>query len=157
MKRVNLGFITGVLAVMVLAITTLSLVGFSTEQEIDRLSRQTIITATPGQVAGVAVEEASLLIDRGNNNTLQINFEIIQGMTVYDALRQVSSNYGLELKTTSYDGLGVIVDGIGDLVAGDNDMFWLYYVNGNFGIKAIDNQVVTAGDKIEFKFEANPY
>jgi len=46
---------------------------------------------------------------------------------------------------------------MGDKKGGQEDKYWLFYVNGEMAPVAADKQEVKVGDKVEFRFEASAF
>ncbi|MFA6098140.1 MAG: DUF4430 domain-containing protein [Patescibacteria group bacterium] len=157
-KTVNLHFIALSVVALVVAITAISAVGYNTEADIEQLASRPMVTIEPAQgvVAGLATENAHLVIDRGTGNSLSMYVQVNDETTVFQALQEAANDYGLELKTSTSD-YGVLVQGIGEMIGGQDDKYWIYYVNGEMALNSVDKQMVNPGDKIEFRFEANPF
>ena len=151
----HLGFIMTVLGVMVAFISALSIFGFVVERDIVSISsdRPEVFVGQPGgQVAGVAIEQTTVVIDRGQGNTLSVVVPIYDSSTAFDVLQSATAVSGLELQTQQFD-TGILVEGIGGMISGQDNQYWLYYVNGASTANSVDRQPVVAGDSIEFKFE----
>jgi len=56
------------------------------------------------------------------------------------------------LKTKTYD-FGIFIEAIGDKENGEDGKYWMYYVNEEMPMMAVDKKEIGPGDKIEFKFE----
>ena len=61
----------------------------------------------------------------------------------------------LLLKTKEYSGLGVLVEGIGELQNGTDNKYWQYTVNGVMPQIGADKFIVSNGDQIEWSFKAS--
>jgi len=157
-KKTNLGFITGAMVALIIAITAISATGYNVESDIQQLSQRepVLVGVKSGRVAGMAVEMAKVTVDRAGGNTLGLDFEVEKGVTAFEALQQIAKAYSLELKTKKYD-FGVMIEGIGDLVGGQDDKYWLFYINGEMAMSSVDTQAISPGDKVEFRFEASPF
>jgi len=101
------------------------------------------------------IEEAVMVIE-GSINTYENSFQINSGDTVYDVLKKSSDINKLGLVTKDYD-FGKSIDGIGDDLAGTDNKYWLYYINGEMGMQSVDKQEVKNNDKIEFKYEKSTF
>lgn len=159
MKKIHWGHVTLSIAALVVAITALSTLGYSVERDINNLSQRPILevgSKVSGRVAGVAVEQATIKIVRNEGSSISLDFEVTDGITAYQALNTITKQYGMELQTKEFD-FGILVEGIGDLIGGQDDKYWSFYVNGEFALNSADNQLVNAGDVIEFIFQTNPF
>lgn len=154
-KKNSIGFLTALVVVFITAITAISLYGFQVERDINQISF--VDYSRSGRVAGVAIEQATLIIDRGTGTSLVYKAEIYESSTVLDVLQQAADEYGMKLKTKTYEGMGVLVEGIGDLMGGQDNKYWLYYVNGEMPLNSVDQQKVIPGDNIEFRFEESVF
>ncbi len=65
------------------------------------------------------------------------------------ALELLQSSKQVEL--SAYD-FGSLVKSIDNLAANDA-YYWAFYVNGEYAQQAADKTILTAGDKVEFKYE----
>lgn len=99
-------------------------------------------------------KEVTLSIN--GSNSYEDTIEIQEGDTAYDVLIKSSNLNKLGLVTKDYD-FGKSIDGIGDDLAGTDNKYWLYYVNGEMVMQSVDNQKVNDGDLIEFKFEESTF
>lgn len=154
-RKINWGFISIVFVVAIALITAISVFGYTVEGDIVELGRNYL--SKGGQVAGIAVERATIVVDREAGNTLSMAVDVKKGDTAFDLLTRAAGEYGLELQTKEYAGMGVLVEGIGDLIGGQDNKYWLYYMNGEMPLNSVDSQVVLPGDKIEFRFEESSF
>lgn len=158
-------FASAVLSLAVILVTALAISSNSTDRAIavQDLHASTVQVAVDnsgaiaGRVAGVEVVKAKVTIARGGNNTVSVDLSVPTGGTVLDALKQATQVYGLVLDTKDYGEMGILVNSIGDLIGGQDNKYWSYYVNSQMATVAVDKQVVLPGDAIEFKFEASPF
>ena len=67
-------------------------------------------------------------------------------------LQKASSENGFEVivKDSAY---GKEISKIGDKTGGDEEKYWMYYVNGEMAMVGAAEYVVQTGDVLEFKFE----
>lgn len=158
-KKVHLGFLAAVVIVAVGFMTAISVAGFKAEEEIARLpsSAAVVRAGSSGTVAGVAVEKATVTIDRGAGMTLSLGVSVADNATVLDALTEATGAYGLRVESKSYGSMGTLVNTIGDLTGGQDGKYWSYYVNGQAATVAVDQQLVKPGDRIEFRFEKSSF
>lgn len=101
-------------------------------------------------------QSVNLVIDFGDGTeTMDLGF--VSGMTAFDALNAGVKEADLTLETKTYEGMGIFVEQIGTKKNGDNNKYWLYYINSEMPMVSADNLELSAGDKIEFKFEASSF
>jgi hypothetical protein len=155
-KKTNIGLLLLVFAIGIGTITSFALAGYKADQEMAGLT-YVLPPTTTGRVAGVAVERAVVNIYRGTNTTLSAQVVVPEDGTVLDALRAAADAYSLTLDIDTSSSYGAFVNGIGDLIGGQDSQYWLYYVNGQSGMVAVDKQIVNSGDKIDFKFEKSTF
>jgi len=129
--------------------------GVNANDNIDQLSQEqnyNLVTTDATRVAGVAVEMVEMNINMSDQTVLSMDVEIEAGDTVMDALQETVKLTGLAFDTTQYD-FGEIVEQIGDLRGGQDNKYWIYYVNGESATIGADANVLNPGDVVEFKFE----
>ena len=97
-------------------------------------------------------QEVVLVINYGDENSETFNIELIKGLTAFDLLKES----GLTLETKEYD-VGLFVEAIGGKKNGEDEKYWMYYVNGEMPMVSADKKELKPGDKVEFKFEASPF
>jgi hypothetical protein len=75
-----------------------------------------------------------------------------EGFSVLDVLQLVSdeNSFALETQESSF---GVYVEGLAGKTGGDNNKYWMYYVNGESATVGVADYIIEEGDSIEFKFE----
>jgi len=100
--------------------------------------------------------EVVLVIDEGEGSPETFQGVTREGMTAFDLLKEKTQGIGLALKTQTYD-MGVFIEAIGDKENGEDGKYWLYYVNGEMPLLSADKQLLSSGDKVEFKFETSPF
>ncbi len=111
------------------------------------------------QVAGIETareEQVVLVINDGENNPRNYDFNLEGGETVFDLLNRASMRENFVLETKEYD-FGISIEAIGGKRGGEDNKYWIYYVNGEMGSVAVDQQVAQSGDQIEFRFEENNF
>jgi len=112
---------------------------------------------TTPQVAEEKVEEkATLVIDDGTGSPQTFELEVKEGTTAFDLLKEATDQAGITLDYSESD-FGVMIDAMGDKKGGQEDKYWLFYVNGEMAPVAADKQEVKVGDKVEFRFEASAF
>ena len=95
---------------------------------------------------------AELIIDNGSDMPQSFNLEVSEQATAFSLLQDT----GLDIEFQQYD-FGVFVEDIGGIKNGEDDKYWLFYVNGEMPMVSADNQTIVSGDKIEFKFELSQF
>ena len=65
-------------------------------------------------------------------------------------------NSGLEIEIKHYD-MGIFIESIDSVKNGQNNKYWLYYVNDKSPNVASDKMELEVGDMVEFKFEESPF
>ena len=128
---------------------------YGVEYDISQLNSYQIAVGRPaaGRVAGVTVETAKVSINSGSNTTIAYEVELEAGTTALTALQSTAKAYNLNLQTKTYEGLGVLVEGIGDKIGGQDNKYWSFYYNGQSATVAADQQILQAGDKVGFVFQ----
>lgn len=99
-----------------------------------------------------SVEKIDLLVDYGEDISKIFELEFKQGDTVFDLLQETD----LDLEYTEYE-TGVFIKEISGIKNGQNDKYWLYYINNEMAQKACNKLEVKKGDKIEFRFAESPF
>lgn len=91
--------------------------------------------------------------DNGTSTPNVIELEANSTSTAFALLKQMASTSGWAIKSKNYESMGVFIEAIGDKENGQNNSFWLYYVNGEMPMEAADKYLLKPGDKVEFRFE----
>ena len=101
-------------------------------------------------------EEVVLIInsDEENIKTFEIDFEL--GMTAFGLLKNKAEELDLILEAKTYD-IGVLIEAIGNKKNGDENKYWLYYINDEMPMVAADKKEIKPRDKVEFKFEESKF
>ena len=121
----------------------------------DKISQ--FLSQREGGVSQENIEgEVVLIIDEGEGGPETFQGVAREGMTAFDLLQEKTQEIGLALKTKTYD-MGVFIEAIGDKENGEDGKYWLYYVNGEMPLLSADKQLLSSGDKVEFKFETSPF
>ena len=97
-----------------------------------------------------------LIIDDGQDLSQLFEVEFKEGITVFDLLQEGVEKLDLILKTKSYD-VGVFIEAIGNKENGQEEKYWIYYLNEEMSLLAADKQLLGPGDKVEFRFETSPF
>lgn len=96
----------------------------------------------------------TIIINDGSLTKRYEDISYTQGMNVFDALKQVTSNEGIDLKYQDYGGsMGVFIEGIGGLENNySKNLYWQYWVNGLFATIGASSYTLKSGDSIEWKY-----
>lgn len=109
-----------------------------------------INTPIPEQTTGYE-QKISLVIDFGNKESKNFELVIKSEDTAFSVLKSATEKDSINLETIQYD-FGVFVNKIGDFES-TSKKSWIYYVNGESGQVAADQQKLKNGDKVEWKHE----
>ena len=101
-------------------------------------------------------QEVILIIDNGEGSPKTFEAEFKEGMTAFDLLKEGTLSLSLTLKTKTYD-VGIFIEAIGDKENGQDEKYWMYYINEEMPMIAADKHEIKAGDKVEFKFEKSSF
>jgi len=102
-------------------------------------------------------KKVMLIIDSGEELLSKaIETEFKEGMTAFNLLSDETEKLNLTLKFKTYN-MGVFIEAIGNKENGEDGKYWLYYVNGEMPQLAANKQLLSSGDKVEFKFEKSPF
>ena len=107
------------------------------------------------QQDSVNTQNVSLIIDFGNNESVNYSTIPNKDQTAYTLLVEAASTNNLMLSTKQYD-FGVFVEAIGDYKNSD-EKAWIYYINGESATVAADNSELINGDFVEWKYEEPNY
>jgi len=98
--------------------------------------------------------ETSLLLNFGKENIK--NFETVklkEGKTVFDLLKKVTEENNLEFSYKEYPDLGVFIESIDNFKNDpEKNLWWQYWVNGEFGKVGVSNYQLKNGDLVEWKY-----
>lgn len=76
------------------------------------------------------------------------------GSTVYQVMKQGSQELDFSLKTSHHSSLGIFVEGIAGVTNNPKtNLYWLYYLNGQFASRGVSLQTVQEGDTITWSYE----
>ncbi|MEK7627690.1 MAG: hypothetical protein AAB397_03860 [Patescibacteria group bacterium] len=98
----------------------------------------------------ISGSEASLLIDFGDNKQRMFVGDVVENMTVLDALKFSSTNNGFKYNFDKNIKTLAAIDGFSN-----NGKVWNLYMNGSLMKNSPDEIEVMAGDAVELKFEQN--
>ena len=96
--------------------------------------------------------DVTLIINYGNDN-INMYDVTLTNPTVFNVLTKASNDYDFTFKA-EYDKQyqSNYIYSINSVEEGNN-LYWQYYLNGNYGIFGADIQTVKDNDIIEWKFE----
>lgn len=96
---------------------------------------------------------ATVKIDFGNET--EETYEITtKNNTVYGFLLEAAKKGEFSVNTTYYGTFdSIFIDSISNIENGQDNKFWIYYINGESGSAGVDKQNVENNDLIEWKFE----
>lgn len=151
MKKANLFLVLSVAVGLVASVVVYS------SAQIPAVEQATLVQ--PGTVKGMATEAEATIIIRGLDEKVTERLEQLptKGATALDLLTFATRTRGLELKTKSYEGLGALVEAIGQATNGQDNKYWSFYINGEFAQVSADQYQLKVGDVIEFRFEASKF
>jgi 3-hydroxy-3-methylglutaryl CoA synthase len=102
-------------------------------------------------------KEVSLVLNFGDGEDSQMySVEIKNDWTAFDVLEEILEEKDIELIFEEY-GQGVFIKSIGKRENGEDNKYWLYYINNEMPQVSCDKKIITPGDKIEFRFQTSPY
>lgn len=94
-------------------------------------------------------------INNGQENK-EYKFDYTSSSTVFSVLQAAGQKENFVITYKNYPEMGVLVESIGDMVNGQNNKYWQYWVNDILGEVAADKKILRAGDKVEWKFDIAP-
>lgn len=144
-----------ILLVSVASISSFAYASIGMESDIEIFNQRHFFDGG-GRVAGVSIDIATVRISPEMNGAEEYRFGVYDDMTALDALMEMSQQHGFEVRTQTFD-LGTYVDGISEFSSGQDNQYWMFYVNGEFALESADNIIVQGDDLIEFKFEESIY
>jgi hypothetical protein len=100
-------------------------------------------------------QKVTLIINDGETEQ-KFDFNFESGLTVLDLLKRAATEGGLELLTKQFD-FGTSIEKIGKKQGGEDNKYWMYYIDGKQAPVSADKQEVKPGIKIEFKYEASNF
>ena len=135
-----------ILSLLLIALALTFIVNFSTTPVVEPeiIPQETVATKT-----------AKIVLDFGNGTFEDLETEISETSTAFSMLEQLVSEKGLEMEIKQYD-FGVFVQAIDGMESG-TDLAWIYFVNGESGQVAADQQPVSDGDLVEWRYKVAEY
>jgi len=103
-------------------------------------------------------EKITLVIQFSETEAIEIqNIEPAAGQTVLGLLEAEAQKNGLALKTKDYGDLGVLVEGIGDVLNGQDNKYWQYFVDGEQVMIGAGQSKLKGGERVEWRFQASEF
>lgn len=109
-----------------------------------------INTPIPEQTTGYE-QKISLVIDFGNKELKNFELVIKPEDTAFSVLKSTAEKESINLETIQYD-FGIFVKKIGDFES-TSKKSWIYYVNGESGQIAADQQKLKNEDEVKWVYE----
>jgi hypothetical protein len=104
----------------------------------------------------ISGEQITYIINKGEEDISEYQItEISEDSTVFSLLEELAQKENFEIETTQYD-FGVFIESIAGLKNGQDNKYWLYWVNDKLGEFAANKREIKEGDKIEWKFLVPP-
>lgn len=97
-------------------------------------------------------EKAVLIIDKGESAPLRFEKKAEEGESAFDILEKS----GVEFEYIEEE-MGVLIESIDGKQNGEEEKYWMYYINGEMPMKACNKKTIVPGDKIEFKFQESQF
>ena len=120
-------------------------------QETEKVSKD-----APKTLAENPIANATFIFDFGDGTTKNFVLQIDGDKTVYDLLTTLAGQNQIKLETQE-SSLGILIQAIDGFTNGQDNKYWIYYLNGQMANTGVKDQKVSPEDQIEFKFEANPF
>ncbi len=106
---------------------------------------------TPNGNTVIAENKVNLIINFGGEDIKSFDLVTNPEDTTFSVLKTTLEKEGINLQVKQYD-FGVFIEKIGESESTAKKS-WIYYVNGQSGQVAADQQKLENGDKIEWKYE----
>lgn len=85
-------------------------------------------------------------------NNEKYDFKIPPNSTVYDAMKILSQQANFNFNGKNYGSLGFLVEEINGIKNGQQNKYWIYYVNGESAKVGISNYIIKPNDIITWKY-----
>jgi len=108
------------------------------------------IPAPPEDIP-ISIGTSSVYIDDGTENSKEFILEITASSTVLDLIQEACLTVDFDIKTKEYD-FGILIEAVNNIENGDDNKYWLYYINDAMPQLTPDKIQVKPNDKIELKF-----
>jgi len=102
------------------------------------------------------IAQAFFNFDFGDGAAKSFVLPLDNGETVYDFLKTLADQNQIQLEAQE-SSLGILIQAINGFTNGQDNKYWIYYINGQMAQEGVSTQKVKVDDKIEFKFETNPF
>jgi hypothetical protein len=90
-----------------------------------------------------------------------IENEILSGInntTLLDSMLELGKTHSsIGMQTREFEGLGILIEEMGGMKNGNDNMYWQYYVNSEQPMVGANDYIVEDGDNIEWKFEESAF
>ena len=97
--------------------------------------------------------QASIMIDFGGGEIAVFpDLAVKPELTLLELLERVTSENGLPFETRVFEGLGIMVERIGEKVNGEDDHYWIYWVNNVKVPVGADQYEIQPGDIVHWKY-----
>lgn len=114
-----------------------------------------LLNTAPSQESPVGetspkIETAMVVVQFDDNNTVANEIQVQDNTTAYSLLETLAEDMGLEVRAQQYP-FGVFVEAINEY-EGSAEKAWIYFVDGKSGNVAANEQVVSGGSTVEWKY-----
>ncbi|MBI2416154.1 MAG: DUF4430 domain-containing protein [Candidatus Kerfeldbacteria bacterium] len=134
-------------------VVTSSVVTTPPVSSIAKADGTTTIEPTKPIADGITTAVQLIIIGPGVNFNEIIT--VTDAITVHRLMKQASTQFSFTYHTKTFSDLGVFVDGLAGVQSNDlPGRYWIYSVNGKKATVGVDQKTVTAGDTIQWKYEA---
>ncbi len=140
-------FITALTIIVFLVLGQLFLTKIINPQYLNKSVGRTFIPDSNSTPSSSVRNTWQVSIDFGNGNKVEGG---VFAQTAYDALQKIAKEKDIKIETKQYK-LGVMITKIGEM-AGSNQYYWSYKVNGKMGTVASDRFILKPGDQIEWEY-----
>jgi uncharacterized protein YxeA len=91
-----------------------------------------------------------------NINGVSYKDEITEKISVYDFMSELQTEGKINFTEKNYIGMGKFIDSING-IKNNNNMSWIYYVNGKEAQVGVSNYKINPGDVVSWKYEKSDY
>ena len=102
-------------------------------------------------------EKATTLISFSADDLGIYEAEVKGKMTALSLLQETTDKLGLALGVKDYGEMGFMVEKIGEKENGDENKYWIYYLNGVSATTSASKLEVRKGDKVEWRFQESNF
>jgi len=96
------------------------------------------------------INHVSVIIDFGDRQVQTSRVNFTGSLSAYDALKNICDVNGFEINTQEYD-FGIFIESVNGYES-SQEKAWIYYVNGESGNIAADQNILKSGDLVEWKY-----